>query len=632
MGPMAEDDHDAGSVAEPVAEPDDAGRLFALRVLEHHGIAAVACRGNEVFWANPVAMDLVDPLDRDLEEPALIELLSRGFRAPDEALALDLGVELVVDVELAANRALIRASAVAIGLTHVDGPMVLFTFRAPLETPTDPAHVARLEAMLDSTSDIITVIDGQGRIRFSNPAAGRLTGVAGAEANGTEMFSFVHPEDVEIVADAFERGVIQGEPIDPLDLRIRMADGEWHHTEARLAGPVDIDGVDGYVVTVTDVSDRVRRDQENLLHRRRLESIVENIDDVIVLLDPELSVLWASPGIERLIDAPAYTNVGENAFNDMHPDDVEGVLAAIRAAMDRPDGRSTTSLRLRHQRLGWRWLDAVVVNRLDDAAVGGLVCTLRDVTDERQGDDDTIRRRVGEREEVAALRAADQLKDRFLATVSHELRTPLASVRGFSSLLEGQWDTLDADTRSDLVSRISANAREMERLIEQLLDFSRLQAGAVHIEMEPLDLTVAVESMVDSLQHHLVGHEVAVEVAGQVMADRNAFAHVLRNLITNAARYSQAGSPIEITSERIDDTVEIRVRDHGIGIAPEDQGRVFQSFFQSTPGLPHRRGTGIGLNIARRYAQLQSGHLTLESALGEGSTFTFTLSVPDGAD
>ena len=604
----------------------DAGRRFVARMLQHHGVAALTWRDGEVLWANDVALDLVADEERDPDDVDLLSRLSHAFFAPDALAELTPGEERVVDVELASGRALLHLSAMAAMAEDRGEPVVLVTFRAPLEAAVDPGHVARLQAMLDSANDIITVIDRQGRIRVSNPAAGRITGLTGAEANGADMVRFVHPEDETLVLDAFTRGVLRGEPVDPIVIRIRMADGEWHHTEVTLAGEVEIDGDPAHVVSIRDISDRVRRDAEADAHRRRLESLVENIDDVIVILGPDLSVIWTSPGIERFVDAPAYTNVGENAFNDMHPDDVEGVLAAIAEAMEAPDGRSHVTLRLRHERFGWRTIDASVVNRLDDPAVEGLVATLREVTDDTEVGGVAQRARVQEREEMMRLREADRLKDRFLATVSHELRTPLTSVRGFSSVLQSQWDELTPENRSQLLDRIVVNASSMETMIEQLLDFSRLQAGRVEVSPEPLALDDVVTDMVDALAHHLGEHDVRVATGGlRVLADRHAFGHVLRNLLTNAARYSSVGTRIDVEAERDGDHVHLRVRDQGIGIAPEDQRRVFQSFFQSAPGATARRGTGIGLNVARRYAQLQGGRLDLESVLGEGTTFTFTL-------
>lgn len=611
--------------------PASAGAHLVSRLLEQHGVAALIWSDGSVPWANETALDLIAEDELDEDASGRLQRLAGAVRAWSALHELAPGEERALRLELPSTRALLTVDAVALRAQEPGSTAVLVTFRAPLERPVDPAHVARLEAMIDAASDIITVIDRKGRLRYSNPAAGRITGLFGSMANGTHIVEFVHPEDHATTLDAFERGVLHDQPVGPLILRVQMADGDWHHMEVTLAGAVTLDdGSSGRVVSLRDVSDRVRRDHEAESHRRRLELLVENIDDVLVILGPDLAVTWTSPGIERLVDAPAYTNVGESAFNDMHPDDLPGVIEAIGKAMEVPNGRSTASLRLRHARFGWRWIEAGVVNRLDDPDIEGLVCTLHDVTDQRDEAGELARLRDQDRDEMGRLREADRLKDSFLATVSHELRTPLTAVRGFGSVLRQQWGRLGDGERDQLLDRIIANASSMETMIEQLLDFSRLQAGRVEVHLETLELEDVVGEMVDSLDLHLAQHDVVVETNGlRVVGDRFAFGHVLRNLLTNAAKYSTAGTRIEIEAERIGDRVLVHVRDEGIGIAPEDQRRVFQSFFQSAPAPSDRRGTGVGLNVARRYAQLQSGGLDLQSELGKGTTFTFTLPAAD---
>ncbi|MFP5321495.1 MAG: ATP-binding protein [Acidimicrobiia bacterium] len=612
------------------AGPSSAGAHMVARMLQRHGVGALVWSDGEVLWANRAALDLVVEEELAEDEPALLRRLARSLAQPGVLADVAPGEERDLILELATTRALLQLSAVALRANDTERRDVLVTFRAPLERSVDPDHTARLEAMLDAASDVITVIDHEGRVRFSNPAAGRITGLYGSEANGAHMFEFVHPEDHDQVLLAFERGVLAGEAVPPFVIRMRMGDGGWRHMEVTVAGAVAVDDAEGRVVSLRDVTDRHRRDAEAESHRRRLESLVENIDDVIVILGPDLSVTWTSPGIERFVDAPAYTNVGESAFNDMHPDDLEGVLAAISEAMAEPDGRSRTTLRLNHQRFGWRWVEAAVVNRLDDPDVEGLVCTLRDITDERDEAGELARLRHQDRDEMSRLREADRLKDRFLATVSHELRTPLTAVRGFGEVLKQQWGAIDEAERRQLLERIVVNASVMEAMIEQLLDYSRLQAGRVEVQLAPLDLDEAVADMVDALELQLSAHEVVVRTGGvHVVADRFAFGHVMRNLLTNAAKYSRAGTKIEVEAERDGDVVRIHVRDEGIGIAPEDQSRVFQSFFQSAPALSDVRGTGVGLNVARRYAQLQGGTIDLVSEVDVGSTFTFTLPAAD---
>jgi PAS domain S-box-containing protein len=589
-----------------------------------HGVAAVLLElDGTVLWANDVATSLVrEPGAGRDEEPGTT--LARALRLGPLLDGLAAGEVRTGTIGVAATHAFVETvGSVLAGAGAPD--RALLTFSPAPAVAGGSEQVRRLERMLDSTTDIITVVGRDGTIRYSNAASARLTGLSGTDVNGTSMIELVHPDDQGVAMAAFER-LLAGDPLEPLDLRVRFGDGTWRHVEVQAVDRADEPDEASVVLTIRDISDRIRRLEETARNERKLESIVENIDDVIVVLDRSLAVTWASPSIERLIDAPAYTNVGESAFNDMHPDDVDGAVTALLSAMSAPEGRSRAELRLRHQRLGWRWVEAAVVNRLEDPAVAGLVCTLRDITDQRDSNEALRRASAEQRAEADQLRDMDRLKDQFLATLSHELRTPLTSVRGFSEVLLRRSEQLDPSTRDELLGRIHANAVEMEDMVQQLLDFSRLQARRVEVMLEPLDVADAVESIVDRLAHHLGRHEVVVAIEPcQAMADRRAVDHVLRNLLTNAARYSDEGTTIEVTGGLADGEVHVAVRDEGIGIALEEQSAVFQSFYQSSPGASGRRGTGVGLNIARRYAQLQGGRLWLESTPDVGSTFFLAL-------
>lgn len=482
--------------------------------------------------------------------------------------------------------------------------------------------------MLDVTSELVVVVDTEGRIVDANDAAEEFTGATVSEAGGTSVFDFVHPEDVDAAVGAFTAGVQRIDGIFAVEIRVRNAAGDWHYVEAAVRQlDIGAGAEDRHVLVVRDITDRVLRRAAERASERRLLALVENIADVIVVLDAELSVTWTSPGIERFVDAPAYTNVGENAFNDMHPEDLEKVVATLGTVMEDPTRTEHVQFRLGHGRMGWRWVDATVVNRLDDPDVEGIVCALRDVTGNKEHDTELARLREQDNSEMARLRERDRFKDRFLATVSHELRTPLTAVIGFVAMLDRQSRDIDDETRRHVLDRIAANAQEMKELVERLLDVSRLQAGRVEVDCAEVDLGPAVSELIENLAPHLAQHVVDVEVEDGLVAwaDRRAFDHVLRNLLTNAARYSAPGTAIDVRARYDDDRVVIDVTDRGIGIAPEDHGRVFQSFFQVNPGAPGQRGTGVGLNIARRYAQLQGGSLRLTSEPGIGSTFSFRL-------
>jgi len=208
-----------------------------------------------------------------------------------------------------------------------------------------------------------------------------------------------------------------------------------------------------------------------------------------------------------------------------------------------------------------------------------------------------------ERELARRLADADRLKSEFLALVSHELRTPLTSVKGFVDTLRLHWDQLDDARRRSMLERAGANADELARLVERLLEYSRVEAGEIDLVLVAAPLRVLVEDVVAAVEPALGGHAVAVEVSDDVVVtvDRHAFAHVLTNLLTNAAKFSPPSAAVIVAASRDPDEVVLAVTDEGPGLPLDEQERVFERFYRS--GEPSRRGTGLGLAIARSYVK-----------------------------
>jgi signal transduction histidine kinase len=232
-----------------------------------------------------------------------------------------------------------------------------------------------------------------------------------------------------------------------------------------------------------------------------------------------------------------------------------------------------------------------------------------------------------ERESAEQLARLDRQKGEFLALVSHELRTPLTAVKGFVDTVLVHWDSIGENRQRELLDRASTNADELNRLVGQLLDFARLDADNVRIDRQPIAVSEAVASVVRDLAAVLTEHRVVIQVPRGVtaLADPAALSDVLANLVANAAKFSPAATPITVRAELDGDDVVISVADRGMGIAAHEQERVFERFYQSPSNVTSQRGTGIGLTIAKRFTELQGGHISLESEPGLGSTFFVSL-------
>ena len=230
-------------------------------------------------------------------------------------------------------------------------------------------------------------------------------------------------------------------------------------------------------------------------------------------------------------------------------------------------------------------------------------------------------------------------KSDFLAMMSHELKTPLSSITTFAELLKRSGD-LPPERREMAYDEIEANSRALSTIIEDILEMSRLDAGKAELNVEVIDLgDVAglVASVIAPLAERK-GLEFSWDVAADVpliAADPNKVVHVLENLCGNAVRFTPHGGRVslDVSFDRDNATVRCAVADTGVGIAEADHARVFERFMQadSSP-TRHHNGTGLGLALAKEYAEMHDGHLELESELGKGSTFTLVLPAAANAE
>ena len=236
----------------------------------------------------------------------------------------------------------------------------------------------------------------------------------------------------------------------------------------------------------------------------------------------------------------------------------------------------------------------------------------------------------------AELDQAGKLRDQFLANVSHELRTPLNSVIGFSDLLltMASPDSPLTDTQRDYLETIARNGRHLLDFINELLDLSKIAAGRMQLTLEPLALDALFHEVADTVRAQLEArkHKLAIEPLRDtviVTADRGRLRQVLLNLLSNAIKFTTDGGRITLSAQLAGDRVRVAVSDSGIGIAPDDQQKLFREFVQLDGSASRRyEGTGLGLALSKRLVELHGGAIGVESQLGKGSTFWFT--VPRG--
>jgi len=236
---------------------------------------------------------------------------------------------------------------------------------------------------------------------------------------------------------------------------------------------------------------------------------------------------------------------------------------------------------------------------------------------------------------VRRLQELDTLKDAFLGTISHELRTPITAISGFTRMLNERWDDLSEEMRRDFLRRVGRNSASLGMLVDDLLDFARLERQALQTNVTPMPLDSVVAGFVAQVVPALGDHPVETDLASDVVAlvDPRAIERVLANLLTNAAKFSPPGAPVEVALRKGEASAVLTVSDRGPGIAAEDRLRVFTRFYRGESDIARStRGAGIGLAVVHELVTQMGGDIAVRGREPNGTTMVVRLPLAEPAE
>jgi signal transduction histidine kinase len=361
----------------------------------------------------------------------------------------------------------------------------------------------------------------------------------------------------------------------------------------------------------------------------RFHELVESLDAIFWEADPgSLEFTFLSRRASTSLGADAGGSPIRAWGDHVHGDDRERVVAALRERIDAPGEDLTLEYRALEPQRDPAWLRDLVHVATDargDVVIRGLIV---DIT-QRKRAEQALRRSEQkfseafrrEREATQRLRALDEMKNTFLEAVSHDLRTPLTSILGSAVTLEHSGMDIPREDALDLLRRIAANARKLERLLGDLLDLDRLQRGIVAPQRRPTDVTALVAQTIRESEV-LVDRKVELE-AEPVVADIDAakVERIVENLVSNAVRHTPEDSPVLVRVAREDGGVLIAVEDEGPGVPDDLKRAIFEPFRQGN-GVPNPSpGVGVGLSLVARFAELHGGRAWVEDRPEGGASF-----------
>jgi PAS domain S-box-containing protein len=437
-----------------------------------------------------------------------------------------------------------------------------------------------------------------------------------------EVLGFTHPDDVPVVHDHFNAVLTNGSSVYVTEHRHLLPDGQVKWRLSRGQVQYGDDGTPLTMVGATiDVSDRKAAEIALQRSEERFRLAAEALNGMIYDQDMRTREVFRSEGLHELVGVrPAEVPHLESWWLSLiHPEDLPLVTAEVEAVKKAHLPLFDLEYRVKHAAGHWVWISDK--GRLSYGSQGELVRIVGCTTDIN------VRKRA-----EMELQEADRRKDEFIATLAHELRNPLSPLQHAIDLLDVV--ASDAQALQEMRTMMERQMKHLVRLVDDLLDVSRISRGKIELRRSSIDLVERVNAAVEAnkfmIQNMRQQLHLDLPVAGSCVVDGDPerLTQVISNLLHNASKFTPAEGHISITLSRTNDHAEFKVQDNGIGLGPDATDRIFEMFVQSeqTTARSHG-GLGIGLNLVRRLVIMHGGSVKAESA-GEGKGSTFTIVLP----
>jgi PAS domain S-box-containing protein len=563
---------------------------FRRRIHPDDIVAAESARDNAIAAHRDFTMEFraVRP------DAGIVSLLSRGAAEYDE------------------TGAAVRVSGVTLDITQ----------RKRAEQALRESE-ARFRTMADVSPVIIWVTDAGGGIEFINQAYRTFAGVTDEDVQGQKWQLVVHPEDSDQYVKAFLRCVQEKAPF-YARCRIRRADGTWRWIASYGAPRLTAAGeFIGHVGSSPDIDDLITAEQALRSSEALFSSVFSGVNAAITVSDvvddgKEFRFVTANPSTIGWSGIPLERWIGKRPQDLLPARDAAAVCARYEQAVR--EGKSIAYEEFLAFPKASMWA-FTTVSPLRDAQgrIVRVVASSVDISERKQAEE--------------ALQQADRRKDEFIATLAHELRNPLAPIRNAVEVLKARDSATQLNWARSVIER---QVVHMARLLDDLLDVSRISRNRVELRISRVTLASVLESALETSRPLIEAgrHELTVDLPRETIwldTDPVRLAQVFSNLLNNAATYTEKGGRIQVVAARQGSELLASVQDNGIGIVPEMLPRVFDMFRQENPALERSQGgLGIGLSLAKGLVEAMGGRIEVRSdGPGKGSQFTVCLPVAD---
>jgi two-component system CheB/CheR fusion protein len=475
------------------------------------------------------------------------------------------------------------------------------------------------DAIIQTMTEPLVVLNADLRIRKANKAFYTMFRLQPEGTEGTYFYECGQGRmNIPELRHMLDNINYSNKTVDSIELSISLPgpDEKILLVNAMRMGP-DNNKSRRYLLAIQDVTERAHNLKELNYRKEYFRLLVQNAFDIITIFSPDGTIKYQSESVRRILGYEPEDRVNKNIFRDpiVHPDDLLKKKEFFRRSIANPNQPVSEEFRLLHKDGSYRLIEAVCINLLGNPYIDGLVANYRDITRQK---------------------ALERQKEEFIAVASHELKTPVTSIKGYAQIIQSYFQDTAQMEVSGLVDKLNNQVGRLTRLLENLLDVTRISAGQLELQPTKFDMNRLIEEIADEIRQTTT-RQILTELqpCPQLTADRERIGQVITNLLSNAVKYSPHADKVivralfELSNAAWGPAISVSVQDFGAGISEKNMANIFERFFRvkdaDTNFIP---GLGLGLYISHQIIARHNGKLRVESALGKGSTFTFTLPVP----
>jgi PAS domain S-box-containing protein len=485
---------------------------------------------------------------------------------------------------------------------------------------------ARFSSMIANISDVIAIMDADGLKKYESPNLEKFFGWLPEDNVGRTAFSYSHPDDIPNVQKVFSSLFEEDKSSKTFEFRFECKDGSYKPIEMTATNLLNEPHINGVMVNFHDITERKFAGETLLKSENRFRSMVSNISDVIGIMGADGIMTYKSPNIEQRFGWLPEERIGTSGFSTVHPDDLDHVGKVFYSLLEKENAVKTLEFRYLCKDGSYKPIELTAANLLHDPYVRGVLLNYRDITERKEAEEALC---LSE----ASLRKLNAEKDKFFSIIAHDLRGPFSGFIGLTHLLAEQPMMYKPEKIQEFGIMMNKSASNLFRLLENLLEWSRMQRGLVDFRREDSKLLpIVIEScliLLESLKSKEIELIYDIPQGLNVSADLNMLMTVIRNLASNALKFTPRGGKITISAKPLESGIEIFVKDAGIGMEPDLIDRLFRLDAKAgRPGTEGEPSSGLGLLLCKDFINQHGGKIWVDSILGHGSVFTFTIPGP----